>query len=89
MKVTAQSWSDISCGTVLNKTDSGYQIFIQNKDGYIERNCEILFWPIKNPVALLKCTDDGYIQMEAIDDSNVILGDEKLALITESNGLCD
>jgi hypothetical protein len=65
----AESW--VSCEEKIGLTiqDGNFQVFPSNADPF---TCKVLFWPAKNPVALLKCDNGKYSEYEPIDESELI-----------------
>lgn len=85
---TAKTWADDACYLWVKSKDdkSGYII---GKGDKAVTTCVIAHWPIKNPVAILKCEDGSEPTMELPDDDTMILAGVQYRVPSDSNGVCD
>jgi len=64
---TAKTWN--SCEESLILEDGVYS-FLSDHAG--NRKCEMLFWPARNPIALLRCDNQKFSTFEMISDTEII-----------------
>ena len=50
--------------------------------------CQVSHWPIKNPVAILKCDNGWEPEMELITDGAIRFNGVEM-YVTDKNGVCD
>lgn len=85
---TAKTWADDACYLwVKSKEDkSGFIVGKGEEQGV---SCRIAHWPIKNPVAILKCDDGSEPTMELPDDETMLLDGVVYRVPSSENGVCD
>jgi hypothetical protein len=67
---TAKTWNSCEDSLIL---EDGVYSFLSDYAGNLK--CEVLFWPIKNPVGLLRCDNQKYSTLEMISDTEIIFDD--------------
>jgi hypothetical protein len=67
---TAKTWN--SCEDSLT-LDEGVYSYLSDHSGNLQ--CEVLFWPIKNPVGLLRCDNQKFSTLEMVSDTEIIFDD--------------
>ena len=67
---TAKTWNSCEDSLIL---EDGVYSFLSDYAG--NRKCEMLFWPTRNPIALLRCDNQKYSTFEMISDTEIIFDD--------------
>lgn len=84
----AKMWADSACHIAVS-TEGERGFTVVRTDGSYRAVCEISHWPIKNPVAVMKCDDGSEPEMELIGEEQMKFAGHMLTLVTDQNGLCD
>jgi hypothetical protein len=83
-------WADIGCGMVVEAKEGVYTAHIGNADGVKTFSCEVWFWPIKNPVGLLKCDNGEHNSLEMLENNRINFGGAELHEFSAKNpAICD
>lgn len=85
---TAKTWADDACYLWVKSKEDRTGFIIGKGEAEIT-TCRIAHWPIKNPVAVLKCEDGSEPHMELPDDETMILDGVSYRVPSSSNGICD
>ena len=67
---TAKTWNSCEDSLIL---EDGVYSFLSDYAG--NRKCEMLFWPTRNPIALLRCDNQKYSTFEMMSDTEIIFDD--------------
>lgn len=67
---TAKTWNGCEDSLIV---EDGVYSYLSDHAG--NRKCEMLFWPAKNPVGLLRCDNQKLSTLEMISDTEIIFDD--------------
>lgn len=84
----AKVWADPACHIAVSTEGERGFTFVKT-DGSYRAVCVVAHWPIKNPVAVMKCDDGSEPEMELVDENHMKFAGHTLTLVTNQNGLCD